>query len=411
MPATSIPGRSPPLRTRAWPRCVTSVTRVVLLGTDASRAGARSRRAAGARLRDAARRGCARRRRHPRMHRRCRRSSSSDDAHAAEHALEVQLPFLQSVLGTFTLVPFAVGRATPDDVAAVLDALWGGPETLIVVSSDLSHYHAYADARRIDRDDRRRDPRAVAESRSRAGVRRDAHQRLAACARRRGLEPALLDLRNSGDTAGDRSRVVGYASFAFTDHGTATLTWVTRCSRIARAAIRSELGLGETAAIRPCVARRARRDLCHAARRRPPARLHRQRGTRAARSARTSARTRSPPRFATRAFRRSPRTNSRPRRSRYRCSARASPFRARMRTTPRRACSPGSTASSSQCGRHRATFLPQVWEQLPDPREFLVRAQAQGRLAGRRLERERDARALHGRASSANGRRCQSDAR
>jgi len=71
---------------------------------------------------------------------------ADDDAHAAEHALEVQLPFLQSVLGTFTLVPLAVGRATPDDVAAVLDVLWGGTETLIVVSSDLSHYHTYADA-------------------------------------------------------------------------------------------------------------------------------------------------------------------------------------------------------------------------------------------------------------------------
>jgi len=75
----------------------------------------------------------------------------NDDAHAAEHALEVQLPFLQAVLDSFTLVPLAVGRATPDDVAAVLDVLWGGPETLIVVSSDLSHYHAYGEAQHIDR--------------------------------------------------------------------------------------------------------------------------------------------------------------------------------------------------------------------------------------------------------------------
>ena len=145
---------------------------------------------------------------------------ASDDAHAAEHALEVQLPFLQSVLGTFALVPLAVGRATPDDVAAVLDALWGGPETLIVVSSDLSHYHAYADAQRIDR--------GTADAILALTPSLDHEQACGATpinglltlARRRGLAPTLLDLRNSGDTAGDRSRVVGYASFAFTDHGT-----------------------------------------------------------------------------------------------------------------------------------------------------------------------------------------------
>ena len=141
-----------------------------------------------------------------------------DDApHALEHALEVQLPFLQSVLGGFSLVPFAVGQATPDEVAAVLDALWGGPETLIVVSSDLSHYHRYAEAARIDR--------ATADAILGLAATLDHEQACGAtpvnglllCARRRGLTPALVDLRNSGDTAGDRSRVVGYASFAFTE--------------------------------------------------------------------------------------------------------------------------------------------------------------------------------------------------
>lgn len=144
----------------------------------------------------------------------------NDDAHAAEHALEVQLPFLQSVLDTFTLVPLAVGYATAEGVAAVLDELWGGPETLIVVSSDLSHYHPYADARRIDR--------TTADAILAMSPNLDHEQACGAtpingllvCARRRGLEPALLDLRNSGDTAGDRLRVVGYASFAFMDHGT-----------------------------------------------------------------------------------------------------------------------------------------------------------------------------------------------
>ena len=74
-----------------------------------------------------------------------------DSVHLLEHALEVQLPFLQAVLDDFRIVPFAVGMATPEDVADVLERLWGGPETLILVSSDLSHYHAYAEARAIDR--------------------------------------------------------------------------------------------------------------------------------------------------------------------------------------------------------------------------------------------------------------------
>jgi AmmeMemoRadiSam system protein B len=139
----------------------------------------------------------------------------SDAAHAHEHALEVQLPFLQAVLGTFSLVPFAVGHASVQDVAEVLDALWGGPETLVVVSSDLSHYHSYAEAGRIDR--------ATTDAILALSPTLDHEQACGAtpingllrCAKERGLSPALLDLRNSGDTAGDRTRVVGYASFAF----------------------------------------------------------------------------------------------------------------------------------------------------------------------------------------------------
>jgi AmmeMemoRadiSam system protein A len=167
----------------------------------------------------------------------------SDDAHAAEHALEVQLPFLQSVLGTFTLVPLAVGRATPDDVAAVLDVLWGGRETLIVVSSDLSHYHAYADAQRIDRntaDTILALPKLDHEQACGATP----INGLLACARRRGLEPALLDLRNSatppatgrGSSATRRSR--SPIMQRDTELGETLLA-------IARAAIRSELDLGE----------------------------------------------------------------------------------------------------------------------------------------------------------------------
>ncbi len=173
---------------------------------------------------------------------------TSAAAHAQEHSLEVHLPFLQTVLGEFTLVPLAVGHASPDDVATVLDRLWGGPETLIVVSSDLSHYLPYATAVRTDRgtvgDILRLDPHVEHDHACGATP----INGLLALARLHPLRPELVDLRNSGDTAGDRSRVVGYAAIAFhetdavdasdaSDHRGRTLL------AIARAAIGRQLGL------------------------------------------------------------------------------------------------------------------------------------------------------------------------
>lgn len=138
-------------------------------------------------------------------------------AHAAEHSLEVQLPFLQRVLDDFTLLPLAVGRASADEVAEVLDILWGGPETLIVVSTDLSHFHPYREAVQIDAGTVRDvlDLRTDIDHEHACGA--TPLNGLLLCARRRGLRPQLIDARNSGDTAGDRSRVVGYAAFAFTE--------------------------------------------------------------------------------------------------------------------------------------------------------------------------------------------------
>ena len=138
-----------------------------------------------------------------------------DVAHADEHCLEVQLPFLQTVLDEFSVVPLVVGDASVDEVAAVIDALWRGPDTLVVVSTDLSHYHRYADAIRMDA----RTARAIAELRSdghrgRGGLRLVAAPRPAAHRRRSTAGDRKLDLRNSGDTAGDKNRVVGYGAFA-----------------------------------------------------------------------------------------------------------------------------------------------------------------------------------------------------
>ena len=141
----------------------------------------------------------------------------SDQVHAQEHSLEVQLPFLQALLADFKLVPFAVGDASAEQVAEVLDLLWGGAETLIVVSSDLSHYHPYAEAQAIDRGTAQDilDLSACIEPEQACGA--TPINGLLLCARRRGLKAGLLDLRNSADTAGDRSRVVGYAAFAFSE--------------------------------------------------------------------------------------------------------------------------------------------------------------------------------------------------
>ena len=142
-------------------------------------------------------------------------------AHAQEHSLEVHLPFLQRALDDFTLLPLAVGNATPEAVAEVLERLWGGPETLIVVSSDLSHFLTYAAAQQVDRDTWSRILDLATDIRPEQACGAFPVNGLLLAAQRHDLRPTLLDLCNSGDTAGDCQRVVGYAAFAFhgNDHG------------------------------------------------------------------------------------------------------------------------------------------------------------------------------------------------
>lgn len=138
----------------------------------------------------------------------------SDAPHEREHSLEVEVPFLQIALSAFTLVPLAVGAAQAADVAEVLARVWGGAETAIVASSDLSHYLAYDDARRTDEDTARRIERLIPVAGEAACGAAPLNGLLFEAARR-GLHCERLDLRNSGDTAGDRRRVVGYGAFAF----------------------------------------------------------------------------------------------------------------------------------------------------------------------------------------------------
>lgn len=140
-------------------------------------------------------------------------------AHAKEHSLEVQLPFLQRVLPNAVIVPLVVGSATSEELGRILDELWGGPETLIVISSDLSHYLPYADARAQDRDTVRRIERKAQDLVGQEACGAVAINGLAWVATRRHLHYRLLDLRSSGDTSGERDQVVGYASFAAYEEG------------------------------------------------------------------------------------------------------------------------------------------------------------------------------------------------
>lgn len=144
-----------------------------------------------------------------------RQVTVSEAAHAQEHSLEVQLPFLQAVLDRFALIPLAVGDARPDEVADAIEAVWGGPETLLVISSDLSHYHPYAEAQRIDDGSVRQILELDATLTHRQACGATPVNGMLVAAARRGLTPRLLGLCNSGDTAGDRGRVVGYTSVAF----------------------------------------------------------------------------------------------------------------------------------------------------------------------------------------------------
>jgi hypothetical protein len=139
-----------------------------------------------------------------------------DAAHSHEHALEVMLPFLQTIAADFAIVPLVAGLTTGEEVAAVLRELWGGPETLIIISSDLSHYYDYEIARKLDK----QTAEAIEQ------LRPDKLGRESACgrfpiqglllrAREEGLQAVTADLRNSGDTAGTKDRVVGYGAFLF----------------------------------------------------------------------------------------------------------------------------------------------------------------------------------------------------
>jgi len=147
----------------------------------------------------------------------------SDAAHAMEHSLEVQLPFLQNVLGDFALAPFAVGMASVAEVAEVLERLWGGAETLIVISTDLSHYHAYEQARAIDRATIMRIASFATDIDHEEACGATPLNGFLQFSKQKGLSLKLLAACNSGDTAGGKGQVVGYSAFGLYEGGEVSL--------------------------------------------------------------------------------------------------------------------------------------------------------------------------------------------
>jgi len=306
----------------------------------------------------------------------------SSAVHAEEHALEVQLPFLQRVLGEFSLVPLAVGAATPAQVAEVIETLWGGEETLVVISSDLSHYHAYDEACAIDRTTANAilDFSTAIDHEQACGATPVAGLLLAA--KRHGLNVELLDLRNSGDTAGGRSRVVGYAAFAFWDgaasfgdaHGR-TLLGIARNSIEAALGVSKKTRLPDEPWLKPARAsfvtltRNGGLRGCIGS-----LEAGRPLGEDISHNARAAAL--SDPRFA-------PLTPDELADIRVEVSILSTPkviafadhadLIAQLR--------PGEDGLILECGGARGTFLPQVWDGLPDPEQFVAELKRKAGLA------------------------------
>jgi hypothetical protein len=306
--------------------------------------------------------------------------SESRDVHAQEHSLEVHLPFLQAVLGAVAVVPLVVGHASAAEVAEVLDRLWGGDETLIVISSDLSHYLSYDQAQATDRDT----VRAIL-------LRQPQLNHFQACgatpvnglltvALRRGLTSELFDLRNSGDTAGDRSRVVGYTSIGFFESWARTAdldqergeaeTRGEVLIRLARAAIGGIFGLTyrideshaflqEAAATFVTLSRDGRLRGCVGS-------LQARRRLREDVKANAKAAAFLDPRFE-------PLTQTEFATTRVEVSllSRCEPLEFASETEAVARIRPGIDGLILEHGGMRGTFLPQVWDNIPDPAEFL----------------------------------------
>ena len=308
--------------------------------------------------------------------------SRSAPAHQMEHSLEVQLPFLQAVLGDFQLLPLAVGEATAAEVAEVLETVWGGDETLIVISSDLSHFLPDALARKVDGGT----VDAILALNSHLN-----HEQacgaipvngLLLAARKHGLHPVVLDVRNSSDTAGDPDRVVGYAAFAFeacpeqsrgdaTDPDQPDAEKGTTLLKLARNEIASKLGhpaakpskapwLQEPGASFVTLTRQGELRGCIGT-----LEAHRPLGVDVRENALAAAFR--DPRFM-------PLTRGEFDEIRVEVSllSPTEPIEVKDEAAALAVLRPHVDGVVFEYGHYRSTFLPQVWEQLPEPAEFLA---------------------------------------
>jgi AmmeMemoRadiSam system protein B/AmmeMemoRadiSam system protein A len=316
---------------------------------------------------------------------------SSAAAHRMEHSLEVHLPFLQQVLGDFTLLPLAVGEATAAEVADVLEAVWGGDETLIVISSDLSHFLPDALARQIDGGtvDAILALNAHLNHEQACGATPINGMLLAAQAH--GLHPVLLDVRNSGQTAGDPGRVVGYAAFAFqpdpdpaqepqTDAGQREVEKGTTLLRLARAEIASKLGhamaypaqadwLAEPGASFVTLTRQGELRGCIGT-----LEAHRPLGLDVRENAIAAA-------FRDPRFMPLSREEFDDIRVEVSLLSPAEPMTMTSEQDALAQLRPGIDGVVFEVGHTRSTFLPQVWEQLPEPSAFLAQLKRKAGLA------------------------------
>ncbi|MBI1282934.1 MAG: AmmeMemoRadiSam system protein B [Thiobacillus sp.] len=295
-------------------------------------------------------------------------------AHQMEHSLEVQLPFLQQVLGDFQLLPLAVGEATADEVAEVLEQVWGGDETLIVISSDLSHFLPDALARKVDGGTVDAILALNAHINHEQACGATPVNGLLLAAGRHGLHPEVLDVRNSSDTAGDPERVVGYAAFAFTarheadqpdaDKGATLL-------KLARSEIGSKLGqripppahaewLDEPGATFVTLTRQGELRGCIGT-----LEAHRPLGEDVRENAVAAA-------FRDPRFMPLSRDEFEDIRVEVSLLSPAEPLLVASEADALARLRPSVDGVVLEYGHYRSTFLPQVWEQLPNPAEFLA---------------------------------------
>jgi len=295
-------------------------------------------------------------------------------AHAQEHSLEVQLPFLQRVLGDFALIPIAAGSALTEEVAELIERLWGGPETLFVISTDMSHYHAYDDAKRIDGATIERIEALAADVNYEQACGATGLNGLLWVAQAKGLSIKRLAACNSGDTAGPRDRVVGYSAFALYDANAVGTEEAGRVLlEIAKASILNGLGMNSVPAKRnhhPWLMQHAASFVTltmDGALRGCVGSLSASRplGEDVAANARAAA------------FQ-DPRFPKLKREEWPRCRVEVS-----LLSAPKSIAfadeaellsliQPGEDGLILECDGKRATFLPQVWESLPEKRQFLI---------------------------------------